>query len=150
MKRSIPLVLLVLMVLLLGACAKRYDPEEVCTGKWIKPRVDQAMSDFQDKAKSALGLLRGVSSHVAQDGQLGKLDMITAMISLASLVTEFKNSDAIHDLRILSKTCDDPKLVSKAFSGYLKEQGAPQSVIDLLDQVDAFQKLIADEAGSSV
>ncbi len=136
--------------LLLGGCAKHYNPEEVCTGKWIKPRVDQAMSDFKNKAKSAMGLLQGVSSHVAQNGQLGKLDMVTAMISLASLVTEFKHSQAIHDLRILSKTCDDPKLVSKAFSGYLKEQGAPQSVIDLLDQVEAFQKLIADEAGSSV
>jgi len=136
------------VALLSVSCAKRYDPEEVCTGKWIKPRVDQAMNDFREKAKSAFGLLRGVSENVREKGELGKLDMITAMFSLASLVTEFRDSEAIRDLRMLGKTCDDPKLVSKAFSGYLKEQGAPEAVIDLLEQVDAFQKLIAEEDGS--
>ncbi len=133
--------------MLFAGCAKHYDPEEVCTGKWIKPRVDQAMADFKDKSKTAMKMLKGVSGDVAKTGELGKFQMITAMISLASLVTEFKDSNAVRDLRILSKTCDDPKLVTKAFSGYLREQGAPESIVNLLEQVDAFQKLIAEEQG---
>ena len=134
-------------VMLFSGCAKRYDPEEVCTGKWIKPRVDQAMADFREKSKTAFDLLKGVSDDVRKTGDLGKFQMVTALVSLASLVTDFKDSSAIRDLRILSKTCDDPKLVTRAFSGYLREQGAPEAIVDLLEQVDAFQKLIAEEKG---
>ncbi len=138
-------ILLPLLIMLFGtSCAKRYDPEEVCTAKWIKPRVDQAMADFKEGAASAFETLGKTSEKVAAKGELGQFDKISAMISLASLAYKFKNGDAVKDLRILGDTCKDPKLVSKAFSGYLEEQGAPKSIIQLLNDVDAFQKLIAE------
>ena len=145
MLRMYFLFVILLSVPVFSGCAKHYDPEEVCTGKWIKPRVDQAMADFHRKSSKAFDLLKGVSDNVAESGGLGKIQMVTALVSLASLVTDFKDSNAIRDLRILSKTCDDPRLVSKAFRGYLREQGAPDSIVNLLDQVDAFRKLIAAE-----
>lgn len=138
-------LLLSLLIVLLGtSCAKRYNPEEVCTSKWIKPRVDQAMTEFKQGAESAFDTLRKTSDKVSAKGELGQFDKLTAMVSLATLAYKFKNGDAVKDLKILSDTCKDPELVTKAFTGYLEEQGAPKSIIQLLKDVDAFKKLLEE------
>lgn len=143
------LIIITTSLLLLTACATKHDPAEVCTSNWIKPRVDAAMGDFRSNSDQILANLKKVGKEAASSGgQLSLLQKARILPSLLSLVNSFQNGQTLKDLNVLSETCNDPQLVTRAFTDLLKEYNVPDNFIQLLDELDSFKKL-AEEAAAN-
>ena len=146
MKNSLP-TLVCASLLFISACATKHDPAEVCTSKWIKPRIDAAMGDFRDNSSQILATLRKTGNEVAKNGgQLGLLQQARILPSLLQLVNTFQDGQTLKDLNVLSETCNDPELVTRVFTDVLKEYNVPDSFIQLLGELDTFKKMAEDAA----
>ena len=131
---------------LLTGCAGT-PPAEVCSAAWIKPRVDSALSEFRAVADEAYVGLRRQGDRVARKGSLGLIERAAAMLALTRLVAQFQNSQALDDIQTLGRTCNDPELARKALRSTLVEYDVPESLLDLLDEVEAFTELITESRG---
>lgn len=135
-------IITLLVSLLLTACASTPPPEEICSAAWIKPRTDAALDEFKDATSGKWKTLQRSSEQTANGNDLGLLEKARVILSLASVVSSFQNSQALEDLQTLGKTCDDPELVSNALRGVLSEYGVPDTYIDLLDELEGFIELM--------
>lgn len=124
----------------LVGCAKP-TPEEICSPEWIQPRVDRAMKQFEKSTNKALKTLRKAGNKVEAGGEIGPLRMLSVLIALQSAVDNFVDGQALKDIRTLGKTCNDPKLVARSFRAFLKDKGAPDTVIDILEDLQEYQSL---------
>ncbi|MEM7219197.1 MAG: hypothetical protein AAF515_12600 [Pseudomonadota bacterium] len=135
---------LALIGLTLSGCAS-LTPAEICSAQWIKPRADAAIDGFKTNADGALNALRRASEDIATDGKLGLARRAVVLVSLTRLVGQFRDGQALRDLRTLGQTCNDPDLALRAFTDVLGEYGAPQSAIDLLNEVETFRELLREQ-----
>lgn len=146
-KHKLLMATVVLTMLTLGACATKYNPEEVCTAEWIKPRVDLAVADFRANTDSILNELKKTGKQVASNGgQLGLLQRAGVLLSLGKLVNTFQNGQTLKDLNVLGKTCDQPELASRVFKDLLSEYNVPPAFINILDELKTFQDLAEQAA----
>jgi hypothetical protein len=129
-------------VLGLSACETAYNPLEVCTAGWISERADRAMSEFSGDVSSSLKTIRRASSDYQRTGKFNALQVVSLVSALSNLVNKFEDSRALRDLRVLERTCGDPTVVKLAFTRFLYDQGAPQRLLDLLNDIDQYQNLI--------
>lgn len=143
------LITTLLLTVFLTACASTPSPAEICSAQWIKPRTDAALADFKEATSGNWKTLQRSGEQAS--GDLGFLEKARVILSLASIVSSFQSSQAFEDLQTLSKTCNDPELVSNALRGTLSEYGVPAAYIDLLDELEGFIDLMnnADQDDSS-
>jgi len=140
---------LFLSVALLAGCAgQQLTPEEVCSANWIKPRTDAAINEFTKSTSNTWESLRKSGEKAASNGKLGLLERASVLLSLTKLVNSFQNSQALEDLQLLSKTCDDPQLVRNAITDTMSEYNVPQQYIDLLGELEQFTSLLQQGEGS--
>lgn len=128
------------------ACAPKYDPAEVCSARWIKPRVDSAMAEFRGKSDDALAILRRTGEAIEPGSKPDPIQQVRVMFNLSLLANEFLGSQALKDIDTLSRTCKDPDLAINAFTDLLREYQVPDSFIQLLNEVDAFRKMAEEFA----
>ncbi len=134
-------------LLVMTACATKHDPAEVCTSKWIMPRIDAAMGDFRSNTDQILQNLKKVGKETAKSGgQLSLLQQAKILPSLMSLVNTFQNGQTLKDLNVLSETCNDPQLVTRVFTDVLKEYNVPDTFIQLLGELESFKKMAEQAA----
>ena len=77
--------------------------------------------------------------------QPGLFEMMALNNSLKSLEKELKSGTGIRDLKMLSKTCNDPVLVNKAMNGFMRNQGLPTNLIDFIEVLDVYQDLLRQD-----
>ena len=134
------------LLLILGACASTPPPEEVCSAGWIKPRTDAALADFKAATADSWESLQRSGDGASTSAEIGLLEKARVILSLASLVSSFQSSQALEDLRTLSRTCNDPELVTNALRSTLAEYGVPNAYIELLDELEGFIELMNNNA----
>ena len=135
--------------LFLSACATTYDPVEVCSANWVKPRAERAVNYIEKDAQSVLKALRKHSDSYARGKTPGPLQALALTLAVKNLEKEIKNGQGIKDLRILRDTCNDPEIISDALTEFMQDQGLPGGLINFIQGLDAYQSLITDESGSN-
>ncbi|WP_026940770.1 hypothetical protein [Hellea balneolensis] len=139
------LLIIALTALSLSACATAPDPEKVCTSEWISKRSDKAISRIEKKAVRSIKPLKKAGEKWAQGKTPNPIQLFMLSNSLKSLEKELKNGQGIKDLKMLSATCNDPKIISNAMDGFLRKQGLPDNIIKFIEGVGIYQQLIAPD-----
>jgi hypothetical protein len=132
---------------LLTACATQPDPAVVCSAEWIAPRTERAMNDIERRSSSALKSLRRVGESYAQGKKPGLLQLLSLSNSIKSLEKQVKNGRGIRDLKTLARTCDDPKILTESLTGFMRDQGLPDNMINFVTQLPAYQSILEDTFG---
>ncbi|MEP3892125.1 MAG: hypothetical protein ABJN69_16830 [Hellea sp.] len=145
MKHLIPLLALAITSTTLAGCATAPDPAKVCTAEWIGERSDKAISRIESKAGRSLKSLRKAGKSWSKGKTPNPFQMLMLSSSLKSLENELKNGRGIRDLKTLSATCNDPKIISDAMGGFLRKQGLPENVINFVEGMGIYQDLITPE-----
>lgn len=142
MKHLIALLSALVLSSLLTGCATAPDPAKVCTAEWIGKRSDKAISRIERKAGRSLKSLQKAGESWSRGKTPNPFQMLMLSNSLKGLEKELKNGQGIRDLRTLSATCDDPKIISDAMGGFLRKQGLPDNIINFIEGMGIYQELI--------
>jgi len=129
---------------ILSACATQPDPAKVCTAEWIQPRTERAMNDIERTSSGAIKSLRKVGETYARGKTPGPLQLLSLSSSMKRLERQVKNGRGIRDLKTLARTCNDPSLITNSLTGFMKEQGLPDNMINFVTQLPVYQSIIAD------
>jgi len=129
---------------ILSACATQLDPAEVCSAEWITPRTERAMQDIERTSSGALKSLRRLGDTYARGKTPGPLQLLSLSSSMKKLERQVKNGRGIRDLKTVARTCDDPKILTDSLTGFMREQGLPDNMINFVTQLPAYQSILAD------
>ena len=116
----------------LAACATQPLPEEVCSGGWIGKRANAAMAEFERETRPVMKTLRK-SGNALQSGNFNGLRTAQLLTAVTSLIEKMETSQALRDVQTLGETCNDPDLMLNSVSDFMRDQGIPQQVIDMLE-----------------
>lgn len=145
MNHLIALLSLAIISTTLAGCATAPDPAKVCTSEWISKRSDKAISRIESKAARSLNSLQKAGKSWSKGKTPNPFQMLMLSNSLKSLEKELKNGQGIRDLKTLSATCNDPKIISDAMGGFLRKQGLPDNIINFIEGMGIYQDLISPE-----
>lgn len=126
----------------LSACATTGNPETVCTADWIGKRSDKAMSRIERKAKPALRKLGKAANSYAAGKKPNFVQMMSLNNSINSLTKELESGRGMRDLKTLSKTCNDPKIVTSAMTSLMKDNGLSDWMINMVENLPQYRDLI--------
>lgn len=145
MKHLTTLLSIAIISISVTGCATAPDPEKVCTSEWISKRSDKAISRIEKKAVNSIKPLKKAGEKWAQGKKPNPIQLFMLSNSLKSLEKELKNGQGIKDLKILSATCNDPKIISTAMDGFLRKQGLPDNIIKFIEGMGLYQQIIAPD-----
>ena len=143
MKKILIVSLSAIVITSITACATAPDPEVICTSEWIGKRSDQAIGKIEAKAGKSIKALTKAAQSWSEGKQPNLIQMFALRNSFKGLEQELKNGQGIKDLRLLSSTCNDPEIVSKAMGNLLRKQNLPESMINFIENFEPYMKLIA-------
>ena len=63
---------------------------------------------------------------------------------MKSLERQVKNGRGMRDLKTVARTCNDPKILTESLTGFMRDQGLPDNMINFVTQLPAYQSIIAD------
>lgn len=133
----------------LSACATTANPEKVCTAEWIGKRSDKAVSRIERKAKPALRKLSKAADSWARGDKPNGFQLMSLNSSVKSLTKELESGQAMKDLKTLSRTCNDPKIVTKAMTNLMRDNGLSEQMINFVENLPRYKDLIEKELTSS-
>ena len=142
MKHFGTLLFILALSIFVTGCATAPDPAKVCTAEWIGERSDKAIDRVQSKAGSSLKSLQKAGESWVKGKTPNLIQMALLSRSLKGLENELKNGRGIKDLKTLSATCNDPKIISDAMGGFLRKQGLPDNIINFIEGMGIYQELI--------
>lgn len=145
----IQLTAFTISAILASGCVTTYDPVEVCSAEWIKPRAGQAIDNLERDTERVIKTLRKNAKSFEQGKTPGPLQILALTSAINKLMAEFKSGQAIKDLRILRDTCNDPEIIENALTDYMEDQGLPSSMIDFIRNLEPYQELIESETTHS-
>ena len=125
--------------LLLSGCATTYDPAEVCTANWIKPRASKAVSELRSDMGSSIKKLVRSAEKLKSGGKLSPWAMASMLNTAQGMVTKVERSKGLKDLRILSENCNDPAIMKDAFTGFLDDMGVSDQLRVMFEQMQALK-----------
>ena len=125
-----------------SACATPPDPAKVCTSEWIAPRMDQAIDALERDAGSAVKNLSKVATIYLSGKKPGPIALLRANNSLNTLKNQLENGRGTRDLKTLASTCNDPKLLTDAFSSFMDRQEIDPSIINWIEAHPIYQRII--------
>lgn len=138
------------LVSFLTACASTPDPAEVCTADWLEPRAERALDRIDKQTRSAIRPLQKAAKSYAKGEQPGLFTMMSLSSSFKSLEKELKAGRGVKDLKILAKTCNDPKIVSDLLLSFMQDKGLPNGMIQFFQSLPMYDELIQVDPGPAV
>lgn len=132
--------------MIISGCTTTYDPAEVCTAEWIKPRAERAISDIESETRSAFKTLKKSGKSFSNGKTPGPFQLIAISSAVSKLTNELKNGRGIKDLRILRNTCNDPDIISDALTDLMRDQGLPDNMIGFIQNLDLYQDILTEGA----
>ncbi len=130
------------VTVVMSSCAGTPTPEEICSAEWISFRSDKAVAEFRRETRPMLRTFRKAQSDLDRGRSVNFLQMAGVLRSVEKFITKLETSRAMDDLRLLGDTCDDPKLLSAAMSDFLRQEGAPAQIVDLVENIDSYQAIL--------
>ncbi len=143
MKNLILTTLAIVTAVSVSSCASTPDPEKICTSEWIGKRSDRALDSIQSKAGSSIKNLTKAAESWSQGKKPGLFQLLALQNSFKGLERELKTGRGMKDLRTMAATCNDPKIISNAMSGFLRKQNLPENMINFIEGFAPYQQLIA-------
>jgi len=61
---------------------------------------------------------------------------------MKNLEKELLSGSGMRDLKTLASTCDSPEIISKAMTGFMRDQGLPENLIGFIENFDRYKNLI--------
>ncbi len=135
-------LILTLSLLALPACASTPDPAKICTSEWINARADKAVSRIEGRTQSSMKAIKNAAKSWAKGRKPGPLQLWTLSNSIKSLENELLSGRGMKDLKTLASTCNDPEIISKAMTGFMRNQGLPDNLINFIENFDRYKALI--------
>ena len=126
----------------IGGCATTPDPAEVCTARWIQPRAERAMYDFQRDTDKIFRTFRKTADGYKKNGSVSPLQMLSLMSAVSNLGNKMKNGRSMRDLRTLARTCNDPELIKNEMDKFLRQKGISTDFINFLNGIERYRKLL--------
>lgn len=136
--------LAIISPLFISACATQPDPAVVCSSEWIQPRTARAIKDIEKSSSGAIKSLRRVGETYARGKTPGPLQLLSLSSSMKTLERQVKNGRGIRDLKTVARTCNDPSIISDSLTGFMRDQGLPDNMINFVTQLPVYQSIIAD------
>lgn len=130
---------------LISGCATAYDPVEVCSAQWIKPRAERAIGYLEQDTERVIKSLKKNAESFEKGKTPGPFQILSLTSAIDKLTKEFKSGRAIKDLRILRDTCNEPEIIEEALTSFMKDQGLPSGMIDFIRSLAPYQDLIQSE-----
>ncbi len=127
---------------LIAGCATTYDPVEVCSAEWIKPRVDRAVGYIERDTKSLIKTLNKNADEFKSGKTPGPFQMIAISSAVNKLTKQLKNGQGVKDLKILRETCNDPDIVENALTEYMQDQGLPLPLIGFIKGLKVYRDVV--------
>lgn len=143
MKKLTCTALTIILSITLASCATAPDPEKICTAEWISKRSDKALDSIQSKAGSSIKNLTKAAESWSRGKKPGLFQLLALQNSFKGLERELKTGRGMKDLRTMAATCNDPKIISNAMSGFLRKQNLPENMINFIEGFAPYQQLIA-------
>ena len=142
--RFTPALALVILAapLFFSACATAPDPAEVCTTEWIQPRTARAIDDIERSSSSAIKSLKKLGETYAAGKTPGPLQLFALSNSMKSLERQVKNGRGFRDLKTLASTCNDPAVITDSLTGFMRDQGLNDNMINFVTQSQIYQSFI--------
>ncbi len=142
MQKNLRLLVAITLTLGVSACATAPNPEKVCTTDWIETRANKAVSRIEGRTHASMKSLKSAAKSWSRGKTPGPFQMLALSRSLKGLEKELTSGRGIKDLKILANTCDDPKIVSKAMGGFLRNQGLPENIINFVENMEQYKSLL--------
>lgn len=142
MPRFILAAIIAATTLTLSACATTANPEKVCTAEWIGKRTDKAMNNIERKAKPTLRKLSKTAESYAEGNTPNPFQLMSLNASIKSLTRELETGSGMRDLKTLSKTCNDPKIVTGALTNMMRDNGVSEGMINFVESLPIYRDLI--------
>lgn len=142
MKQLLTACVFSIAVLSLSGCASTPNPEKICTANWIGERSTKAMSRIESKAKPALKKLSKAAESWARGKKPNAIQLWSLQGSVKSLTKELESGKGMRDLKTLSQTCNDPKILTGAMTKMMRENGLSQQMIDFVERLPKYKSLI--------
>ncbi len=136
-------------LLMTGCATTELDPAKVCTAEWIKPRAENALSHIQNDAESVFKNLRKVAASYVAGNTPGPLQLWSLQNSVKSLEKELKTGRGMTDLKTMAKTCDNPKIITDAMGGFLRDQELPDGMVNFIERFPLYQQILTDAVRES-
>ncbi len=122
---------IVFLGVLCSGCATP-PPEEICSAQWIGQRTDKAMAEFERDVRPMMRTFRRAARSL-EKGNLGGLQAASLLRAVSNMGKRMENSRALKDVQLLGETCNDPDLMLTTFTRFMRDQGAPDQVINMLE-----------------
>mgnify|MGYP004450318401 CR=1 FL=1 len=138
--------LLICLLLTTAACATR--PPKACTAEWIEYEINDIYADFRRDSKSELKSFRVIADALENPDAVARPWLAFHMINLAKDVERVVDSYVdIYQSRIetIADTCDRPELVVDALGEFLRQEGAPELVVDMLSDISELSREQTDD-----
>ncbi|NNE57865.1 MAG: hypothetical protein HKN36_07135 [Hellea sp.] len=127
---------------MLSACSSTPDPEIVCTADWISMRADKAAADIYDETGEAVKAVRKVSNAYIDGKNPNMFQLLSLSNALKGLEKELTNGRGINDLKLLARTCDDPKILTYGISRYVDKLELPTRLRQFMESLPEYRALI--------
>ena len=117
----------------LSACATTPTPQEICSAEWINHRTDKAIAEFSRNVRPLMRTFKKASKAADQGNSLGVIQSMQLVSAIQKMIDKVETSQALRDIELVADTCDDPDLMINVFAGFMREQGASEEVIGLIE-----------------
>jgi len=132
-----------LAALLLSGCAT-LEPEP-CTSEWVEWKTSQITDQFSSKYRSELRDMQRFARKLENPSPLVLLEMSRRLEEFRTIATDF-SSDVVPQLRSAVDQCGAPTEFVTAFSGFLQEQGMPDTVLTWIEEIAVTMEALSKEA----
>lgn len=134
--------LLCMTALLLTSCAT-LEPEP-CTSEWVEWRTDQITSQFSRQYRSELLDMKRFAERLENPSPLVLLEMTSRLQEFRTIAADF-STNIVPELRSAVDQCGTPTQFATAFSGFLEDQGMPDSILTWIEEIAATMDALSQE-----
>lgn len=131
-----------LAALVLSGCAT-LEPDP-CTPDWVQWQTSQITDRFSSQYRSELRDMRQFAQKLENPSPLLLLEMSARLQEFRTIAADF-SSEVVPQLRGSVDQCGAPTEFATAFSGFLQEQGMPDTVLTWIEEIALTMEMLSTE-----
>lgn len=117
---------------------------EPCTSEWVEWRTSQITNSFSRQYRSELLDMRRFANRLENPSPLVLLELTSRLEEFRNIATDF-SSNIVPELRSAVDQCGTPTQFATAFSGFLEDQGMPDTVLSWIQEITTTMEALSQE-----